>query len=95
MIDKNEFLEDHILGSGMFGFCEWWTDVTDTDDGITVTSWEGVHTLTASQVRSAFVTLVMEGFPALKGTDLDDPDIDATMADCVLQKAAFGDVIYG
>lgn len=94
MIDKDEFLRDHILGSGMFTY-PWWTGVEMTDDGVTIMSWEGVHTVTASKVRSTFVNMVMEGFPALKGTDLSDPDLDAGMADCVLQQAAFGDVIYG
>lgn len=95
MIDKNEFLEYHILGSGMFGYAPWWLDVEDTEDGVTMHSWEGVHTVTATQVRSAFVKLVMEGFPALKGVDLEDPDIDAEMADCVMQQACFGTTIYG
>ena len=69
MIDKDEFLRDHILGSGMFTY-PWWTGLEMTDDGVTVTSWEGTHTITASKVRSTFVTMVMEGFPALKGTAL-------------------------
>lgn len=95
MIDKNEFLEDHILGSGALGFCPWWEDAEMTEDGVKLTSWDGVHELSASKVRSAFVKLVMEGFPALKGEDLEDPDLDAEMADCVLQQAAFGSVKYG
>lgn len=95
MIDKKVFLEDYILGSGAFGFHPWWTDAEMTEDGVKLTSWDGVHELSASKVRSAFVTLVMEGFPALQGTDLEDPDLDAEMADCVLQKAAFGTVQYG
>jgi hypothetical protein len=95
MIDKHEFLEDHILGSGALDFCPWWEAVEMTEDGINFTSWDGVHELTASKIRSAFVKLVMDGFPALKGTDLADPDIDAEMADCILQQACFGEVIYG
>lgn len=95
MIDKTEFLEDHILGSGALSFCPWWTEAEMTDYGVKLTSWDGVHELTAGNVRSAFVKLVMEGFPALKGEDLDDPDLDATMADCVLQQAAFADIVYG
>ena len=66
-----------------------------TEDGVKLTSWDGVHELSASKVRSAFVTLVMEGFPALKGSDLEDPDLDAEQADVVLQQAAFGTVQYG
>ena len=95
MIGKNEFLEDYILGSGALGFSPWWEDAEMTEDGVKLTSWDGVHELSASKVRSAFVKLVMEGFPALKGEDLEDPDLDAEMADCVLQQAAFGEVKYG
>ena len=94
MIDKTELLEDHIIGSGALP-SPWWEDAEMTEYGVKLTSWDGVHELTAGNVRSAFVTLVMTGFPALKGTDLDDPDLDAEMACCVLQQAAFGDIVYG
>jgi hypothetical protein len=96
MIDKHELLEDHIFGSGALSY-PWWFDVQRpvSSESVYVTSEQGVHTVTASKVRSAFVKLVMDGFPALKGTDLADPDIDAEMADCILQQACFGEVIYG
>ena len=35
------------------------------------------------------------GVPRSPGMDLEDPDLDAEQADCVLQKAAFGDIVYG
>ena len=94
MISKTDLLETYIIGSGALSF-PWWEDAEMTEDGVKLTSWDGVHELSASKVRSAFVTLVMEAFPALQGMDLEDPDLDAEQADCVLQKAAFGDIVYG
>ena len=94
MIDKIELLEDYILGSGALS-SPWWTDAEMIEDGVKLTSWDGVHELTYGNVRSALVTLVMTGFPALKGIDLEDPDLDAEQACCVLQQAAFGQIVYG
>ena len=95
MIDKTELFEDRILGSGALGFYSWWIDAEMTDDGVTLYSDEGVHTVTATQARSAFVKLVMEKYPAFQGVNLTDPDIDAELADCILQQAAFGEVLFG
>ena len=95
MIDENELLEDHILGSGALGYYSWWIDAERADGGVTLYSDEGVHTVTATKVRSAFVKLVMEKYPAFQGVSLTDPDIDAELADCVLQQAAFGEVLFG
>ena len=94
MIDKIELLEDYILGSGALS-SPWWEDAEMTEDGVKLTSWDGVHEPTFGNVRSAFMTLVMTGFPALKGIDLDDPDLDAEQACCILQQAAFNEVRYG
>ena len=94
VISKTDLLETYIVGSGALSY-PWWEDAEMTEDGIKLTSWDGVHELSSSKVRSAFVKLVMEAFPALQGTDLEDPDLDAEMADCVLQQAAFGDIVYG
>lgn len=94
MIDSDLLLE-YVLGSGMFSYAPWWFDMEETEDGVTMTSEEGVHTVTATKVRSAFVKLVMEGFPAFQGVDLTDPDIDAELGDCIMQQACYGDVIYG
>lgn len=96
-----DFAENYVLGSGFLGYYSWHGGVVRVDGGYLFTledpyeeGWQD-YQLTHQQLWDAFIDLVNENAPCVSGLDVNDPDIDAGIADCILQKAAYGDIVYG
>lgn len=94
------FAEDYILGSGFLGYYSWHGGFNRADDGYLFTledpyndGWKH-YKLTQQQLWDAFIDLVNEGAPIVNGLDVRDPDIDVDIADSILQKAAYGEIVF-
>lgn len=94
------FAEDYVLGSGFLGYYSWHGGFSRSDYGYLFTledpyndGWKH-YELKPQQLWDAFIDLVNEGAPCVSGLDVRDPDIDAGIADCILQKAAYGEIVY-
>lgn len=97
---------DHIWGSGATS-CPWWGESDPYRNGIDDTAWpvtlvsvdpesgqSRTHLLRRKDVEEAVRALRDPELSTLL-SDPDSADIDADLADRVLQQACFGEVIYG
>lgn len=100
---NDQELHDAIYGSGAFSY-GWWL-ATDTDDGLnaTITMDDGndgriTKTLTLADIRAAIPGAAAQ-CPIVAEVDWTDPecdsDVDANIADCILQFAMLGEVMFG
>lgn len=94
------FAEDYILGSGFLGYYSWHGEFSRSDYGYLFTledpyidEWT-TYELKPQQLWDAFIDLVNEGAPVVNGLDVRDPDIDVDIADSILQKAAYGEIVF-
>lgn len=103
----DEETADTILGSGCLSEYPWWVDVKGYNEEIgksfTITSWDEtgqkkmVTEIRYSQLR-AIARAIVAGKHGVNDRIINDikrDDIDADSADCILQIAVFGQVVYG
>ena len=105
-ITPENIIDDYIIGSGATWW-EWWRGVTPKSHNrlhiVVENPWEeGDLTYTINGHCLWWAYLDLMGFtpgrhraPAFEGVHIDDPDLDGSLTDIIIQHAIFGDIIYG
>jgi hypothetical protein len=101
----DEETTDNLLWSGASAY-PWWHDFSLTEDGQGVVFiaedpdtewWSTVKIVSLARLREVTAQVANDQYGAndrIRGYILDD-DIDAEAADCILQAAVYGMVVFG